>query len=70
MTTKPAWTDEEKFWRSIREAMLGFIDAVETYKLSKHIKTRTAEVRRSLKSYRRAYIDGGADREVDNRGGM
>lgn len=53
MTAKPTWTDEEQFWRSVRQAMLAFVDAVETYKLSKRIAVRTAEMRRQLKSYQR-----------------
>ena len=51
MTPKPPWTDEEKFWRSIRQATLGLVDAVETYRLARHISVRTAEIRERLKSY-------------------
>ena len=55
MTTKPPWTDEEKFWRSIRQAMLGLVDAVETYRLGRHVDVRTSKARELLKAYRRAY---------------
>ena len=54
--TKPTWTDEEKFWRSIRQAFLALADAVETYKLAGHIETRTAEMRKLLKLYQRTYM--------------
>jgi len=56
MTAKPTWTDEEKFWRSIRQAALGLVDAIETFQLSGHIDTRTAEIRKQLKSYQRTYM--------------
>lgn len=54
--TKPTWTDEEKFWRSVRQAALALVDAIETSQLSKHIDIRTAEIRKRLKSYRRTYM--------------
>lgn len=55
MTTKQPWTDEEKFWRNIRQAALALVDAIETYQLSKHIEARTAEIRKRLKSYQRVH---------------
>jgi len=55
MTTKPTWTDEEKFWRSIRRAMLELVNAIETCKLSEHIDVPTSQVRKHLKSYRQVY---------------
>ena len=56
MTTKPTWTDEEKFWRNIRQAALALVDAIQTYQLSEHIDARTAEIRKRLKSYQRTYM--------------
>lgn len=56
MTTKQPWTDEEKFWRNIRQAALALVDAIETYQLSEHIDARTAEIRKWLKSYQRTYM--------------
>jgi len=56
MTAKPTWTDEEKFWRSVRQAALALVDAVETYRLARHIEIRTAEIRKRLKSHQRAYM--------------
>jgi len=53
MTKKPTWTDEEQFWRSIRQAALALVDAVETYKLAAHVEIRTAEMRKLLRLYQR-----------------
>ena len=56
MTTKPTWTDEEKFWRSVRRAMLELVNAIETCKLGGHIDIPTSQVRKRLKSYQRTYM--------------
>ena len=56
MTTKPTWTDEEQFWRSVRRAMLELVNAIETGKLSKHIDVSTSQVRKYLKSYQQTYM--------------
>ena len=56
MTTKPPWTDEEKFWRDIRRAVLELVNVIETCKLSEHIDMPTSQVRKRLKSYRRTYM--------------
>lgn len=53
MTTKPIWTEEEQFWRSVRRAILELVNAIETCKLSEHIDVRTAEMRKRLKAQKR-----------------
>lgn len=54
--TKPAWTEEEQFWRSVRRAMLELVNAIEMCKLSKHVDIPTSQIRRHLKSYQQAYM--------------
>ena len=56
MTTKPTWTDEEKFWRSVRRGLLELVNAIETCKLSERVDVPTSQVRKRLKSYQRAYM--------------
>lgn len=56
MTTKPTWTDEEKFWRDIRRALLEVVNVIETCKLSEHVDVPTSQVRKRLKSYQRTYM--------------
>lgn len=51
---KPTWTDEEQFWRSIRRAILELVNAIETWKLSRHVEIPTSQMRKYLKSYQRA----------------
>lgn len=49
------WTDEEKFWREFRRALLELVNTVETFKLSGHVDVPTSQMRKYLKSYRLAY---------------
>jgi len=56
MTTKLIWTDEEKFWREIRRAMLELVNTIETRKLSEHVDVPTSKIRKHLKSYQQTYM--------------